>query len=50
MGLFDKLFGGKNKNNNEFVRANSNDCEDICKVTHFKGKPLTDNMIVEFFF
>ena len=41
MGLFDKLFGGKNKNNNEFVRANSNDCEDIGKVTHYKGKPLT---------
>ena len=41
VGLFDKLFGGKNKNNNEFVRANSNDCEDIGKVTHFKGKPLT---------
>lgn len=43
MGIFDRLFGGKNKNNNEkeFIRANSDDCEDIGVVTHYKGKPLT---------
>jgi len=43
MGIFDRLFGGKNKNNNEkeFIRANSDDCEDMGVVTHYKGKPLT---------
>ena len=46
MGMFDKLFGGKNKKNNEkeFIRANSDDCEDIGVVTHYKGKPLTGIM------
>ena len=42
MGIFDWLFGGKSKDDeNEKIRANSNECEDIGIVTHYKGKPLT---------
>lgn len=45
MGIFDKLFGGKNQNGNgdegKIIRVNSDDCEDIGIVTHYKGKPLT---------
>ena len=44
MGIFDKLFGGKNQNGNgdegKVIRANSDDCEDIGIVTHYEENHL----------